>query len=247
MALPAAADGKTTLSADEQPRLDTTLAKLAALQPILGMARPSRPVTRQASMTGLCLAAGFRGSIAAVGSRPASTRARHGCGWRRAARHGIGPVEATGRLLARLQLRLADFDVIEINEAFAAQVLAVTRALGSRTTRACEPQWRGNRARASARRKRRAARAHAMRELECSGGRRALVTLCVASARASHLRWKAPDLSRDRTAPTAGNCRADSAQIGTRRGAILSRLGPQEIEHHERRQPERRRVDKEHG
>ena len=43
---------------------------------------------------------------------------------------GIGPVSAIGKLLARLQMPLADFDLIEINEAFAAQVLACTRALG---------------------------------------------------------------------------------------------------------------------
>ena len=43
---------------------------------------------------------------------------------------GLGPVPAIGRLLARLELALGDFDVIEINEAFAAQVLACTRALG---------------------------------------------------------------------------------------------------------------------
>jgi 3-oxoadipyl-CoA thiolase len=43
---------------------------------------------------------------------------------------GIGPVPAIGRLLGRLGLRLDDFSAIEVNEAFAAQVLAVTRALG---------------------------------------------------------------------------------------------------------------------
>jgi 3-oxoadipyl-CoA thiolase len=43
---------------------------------------------------------------------------------------GIGPVPAIRRLLARNGLDLADFDRIEINEAFAAQVLACTRALG---------------------------------------------------------------------------------------------------------------------
>jgi acetyl-CoA acyltransferase len=43
---------------------------------------------------------------------------------------GIGPVPATRRLLERLGLELADFQVIEINEAFAAQALAVTRQLG---------------------------------------------------------------------------------------------------------------------
>lgn len=43
---------------------------------------------------------------------------------------GIGPVEATRRVLKRARLSLADMDLIELNEAFAAQALAVTRQLG---------------------------------------------------------------------------------------------------------------------
>jgi 3-oxoadipyl-CoA thiolase len=43
---------------------------------------------------------------------------------------GIGPVPATEKLMARLHLKFADFDVIELNEAFAAQALAVLRGLG---------------------------------------------------------------------------------------------------------------------
>ncbi|HKN42177.1 MAG TPA: 3-oxoadipyl-CoA thiolase, partial [Sphingomicrobium sp.] len=43
---------------------------------------------------------------------------------------GIGPAPATEKLLARLSLNLADLDVIELNEAFAAQGLAVMRQLG---------------------------------------------------------------------------------------------------------------------
>ncbi|RQP14234.1 MAG: 3-oxoadipyl-CoA thiolase [Chryseobacterium sp.] len=43
---------------------------------------------------------------------------------------GIGPVEATRKLLKRLDLTLDDIDIIELNEAFAAQALAVTRSLG---------------------------------------------------------------------------------------------------------------------
>jgi len=43
---------------------------------------------------------------------------------------GIGPAPACGKLLARLKLSINNIDVIELNEAFAAQVLAVTRALG---------------------------------------------------------------------------------------------------------------------
>ena len=43
---------------------------------------------------------------------------------------GIGPVPATEQVLARTGLRLDQMDVIELNEAFAAQVLACLRALG---------------------------------------------------------------------------------------------------------------------
>jgi acetyl-CoA C-acetyltransferase len=43
---------------------------------------------------------------------------------------GIGPVDASAMALARAGLTLSDMDVIELNEAFAAQVLAVTRSWG---------------------------------------------------------------------------------------------------------------------
>jgi len=43
---------------------------------------------------------------------------------------GVGPVPATRKLMERLGLRLDDFEVIELNEAFAAQSLAVLRQLG---------------------------------------------------------------------------------------------------------------------
>src|SRR3546814_17537232 len=43
---------------------------------------------------------------------------------------GSGPVPATRKLMARLGLKIEDFDAIELNEAFASQSLAVLRALG---------------------------------------------------------------------------------------------------------------------
>jgi acetyl-CoA acetyltransferase len=93
---------------------------------------------------------------------------------------GIGPVEATARLLHRLRLRLDDFDVIEINEAFAAQVLAVTRALGLPDDAAhVNPNGGaialGHPLGASGAR----LALTALRQLERTGGRRALVALCV--------------------------------------------------------------------
>jgi acetyl-CoA acetyltransferase len=43
---------------------------------------------------------------------------------------GIGPAPASEKLLKRFGIKITDFDVIELNEAFAAQALAVTRQLG---------------------------------------------------------------------------------------------------------------------
>jgi 3-oxoadipyl-CoA thiolase len=43
---------------------------------------------------------------------------------------GIGPVPAVEKLVARLGLKIGDFDVVELNEAFASQALAVLRGLG---------------------------------------------------------------------------------------------------------------------
>jgi 3-oxoadipyl-CoA thiolase len=119
------------LLADEQPRPDTTADKLAALAPILG---PGTTITAgnasglndgacalllasesAATRWGLVPRARVLG-LAAAGVPPRTM--------------GIGPVPAIGRLLGRLGLRLDDFSAIEVNEAFAAQVLAVTRALG---------------------------------------------------------------------------------------------------------------------
>ena len=70
-------------------------------------------------------------AVDALGPDAARPRARHGCG-RRAAAHdghraGAGDRQAAGTAAVS---SLNDFDTIEINEAFAAQVLAVTRALG---------------------------------------------------------------------------------------------------------------------
>ena len=43
---------------------------------------------------------------------------------------GIGPVPATQKLLAQLNIGVGDIDIIELNEAFAAQAIAVLRDLG---------------------------------------------------------------------------------------------------------------------
>ena len=93
---------------------------------------------------------------------------------------GIGPVPATERLLARLRCTLADFDVIELNEAFAAQALAVLRRLGvgdgdSRVNPNGGAIALGHPLGMSGAR----LVTTALNQLEASGGRRALCTMCI--------------------------------------------------------------------
>jgi 3-oxoadipyl-CoA thiolase len=116
---------------DEHPRPDTTLEALERLKPLLG---PETTITA-GNASGLNDGAG----ALIVASEDAATR--HGleplarvAGMASAGvpprTMGLGPVPALRKLLAREGHTLADYDVIEINEAFAAQVLACTRALG---------------------------------------------------------------------------------------------------------------------
>ena len=124
-------NGSVDFEHDEQPRPDTSLERLASLKPLLGA---------DTSITA-GNASGLNDGAAAV--LLASREALETHGLKPLARiigmasagvaprvMGIGPVPAIGKLLARTGLALADFDRIEINEAFAAQVLACTRALG---------------------------------------------------------------------------------------------------------------------
>jgi 3-oxoadipyl-CoA thiolase len=93
---------------------------------------------------------------------------------------GIGPVPATRRLLGRLGLELADFQVIEINEAFAAQALAVTRQLGLADD-AVHVNPNGGAIALGHPLGMSGARlvTTAINALERSGGRRALCTMCI--------------------------------------------------------------------
>jgi 3-oxoadipyl-CoA thiolase len=175
-----APDG-STITADEQPRPDTALTRLAALAPILGPGTSITAGNASGINDGAC--ALLVAAEIAVARWNLVPRARvlgmAACGVPPRVM-GIGPVGATQKLLARLRLRLEDFDVIEINEAFAAQVLAVTRALGLPDDAAhVNPNGGaialGHPLGASGAR----LVLTALRQLERSGGRRALVTLCV--------------------------------------------------------------------
>ncbi|MFC5576588.1 3-oxoadipyl-CoA thiolase [Lysobacter niabensis] len=119
------------LEADEQPRADTSLAKLAALAPLLGDGTTITAGNASGLNDGACallLASGE--AVARCNLVPRARVLGMAAAGVAPRTMGIGPVPAIGKLLKRLQLSLDDFDTIEINEAFAAQVLAVTRGLG---------------------------------------------------------------------------------------------------------------------
>src|SRR5258706_3828689 len=121
----------TTLSIDEGPRRDTSLDKLAALEPafVAGgtvTAGNSSPLNDGASGAVLMSAEKAR----EMGVQPRARVLAMAVTGVAPEIMGIGPVEAARRALARANLQLADIDVIELNEAFAAQSLAVVRELG---------------------------------------------------------------------------------------------------------------------
>jgi 3-oxoadipyl-CoA thiolase len=170
-----------TVEQDEHPRADTTLASLASLKASF---REGGTVTAgNASGVNDGAAALLMASGAAVRRHGLTPLARVvGIATAGVAPRvmGIGPVPATQKLLAQTGLRIGDFDVIELNEAFAAQGLAVLRALGLPDDGEHVNAYGGA-----------IALGHplgmsgvrlaltAIRQLHRTGGRRALCTMCI--------------------------------------------------------------------
>lgn len=119
------------VSRDEQPRPDTTIEGLARLRPIV---RPTGTVTAgNASGVNDGACALLIASSAAVSKFGLTPRARVVASAAAGVLPrvmGIGPVPATHKVLGRAKLEVSQMDVIELNEAFAAQALAVLRDLG---------------------------------------------------------------------------------------------------------------------
>jgi acetyl-CoA C-acetyltransferase len=122
--------GKGTVTDDEHPRPDTTLERLAELKPVFReggsvTAGNSSGITDGAAAMLLMSAS----RAEAEGRQPLARII--GMSWAGVPPEimGIGPVPATKKVLERTGLSLADIDLIEINEAFAAQVLACEREL----------------------------------------------------------------------------------------------------------------------
>ena len=115
---------------DEHPRPDVTSDTLARLKPAFSSAADATVTAGNASGVNdgasalLVVAGGSRPS-----TRPFARVVASAVAGVDPARMGIGPVPAVRKVLARAGLRMADIDLVELNEAFAAQVLACIREL----------------------------------------------------------------------------------------------------------------------
>lgn len=170
--------GVVAFDTDEHPK-ETSLEKLAGLKAVFqrdGTVTAGNASGINDGAAALVLA---RGDAArAAGLTPAFRLLGHAVAGVRPEVMGIGPVPAVQALLARTGLAAGDFDVIESNEAFAAQALAVNQQLGLDPARV-NPNGGA------------IALGHpvgatgaiitlkAMEELRRSGGHRALVTMCI--------------------------------------------------------------------
>ncbi len=119
---------------DEHPRADTTIERLARLEPVMSAADPEATVTAgnasgQNDGAAVCVVTTHE-RAAKLRIRPLARLVSWAVAGVAPATMGIGPVPSTQKALERARLSLDDVDLIELNEAFASQVLACTREWG---------------------------------------------------------------------------------------------------------------------
>ncbi|HKB51983.1 MAG TPA: acetyl-CoA C-acyltransferase [Solirubrobacterales bacterium] len=119
------------VDADEGPRPDASLEKMAALRPVF---REGGTVTAGNASTlndgAACLLVASEAGVKKLGAEPLARVLASGVAGVDPAYMGIGPAVAVPRALAAAGLSLGQIDLIELNEAFASQVLACARELG---------------------------------------------------------------------------------------------------------------------
>ena len=123
---------EVALDRDEHPREDANLAQLSGLRAVMAKDDPQATVTAgnasgQNDGAACCIVAD-RAAADRLGLKPLARFVTWAAAGVHPATMGIGPVPATEKALQRAGLALKDVDLIELNEAFAAQVLAVTRS-----------------------------------------------------------------------------------------------------------------------
>jgi acetyl-CoA acetyltransferase family protein len=119
------------IDTDEHPRPDTTAQKLAALRPVFR----ERGTVTAGSASGIndgaaAILIASREAARELGVPPLARLGASAVAGLNPATMGLGPIPATRKALAREGISVADLDLIELNEAFAAQALPCIRELG---------------------------------------------------------------------------------------------------------------------
>ena len=127
-------DGVKMVDTDEHPRPDVTMESLAGLKPVRLKIDAESTVTAgnasgQNDGAAVCIVT-TREKAEQLGLKPLARLVTWAAAGVEPERMGIGPVPAVNKAFARSGLSLKDIDLIELNEAFAAQVLACTTQLG---------------------------------------------------------------------------------------------------------------------
>jgi len=169
-----------TISADEHPRPGSSLEALRGLRPLIegGQVTAGNASGLNDGASALIIGSGEIGEKS--GARPCARMLAGAIAGVEPRVMGLGPVPASRKALERAGLSLADMDVIEINEAFAVQVLGCLKQMGIAYD---DPRVNPNGGAVAVGHPLGASGARilmtALRQLERSGGRNALVTMCI--------------------------------------------------------------------
>lgn len=172
--------GVVLFQEDEHVRASTTLETLAGMKPAFkkdgGTVTAGNASGINDGASAVVLAAGER--VAALGLKPLARLVGYAHAGVEPAYMGIGPVPATRKVLERTGLKLTDIDVIEANEAFAAQACAVAQELGFDPAKV-NPNGSGISLGHPVGATGAIITTKAIAELHRTGGRYALVTMCI--------------------------------------------------------------------
>ena len=172
--------GTTLFDTDEHVRANTTLEVLASMKPAFkkegGTVTAGNASGINDGAAAVLLASGER--VGALGLKPLARLVGYAHAGVEPAYMGIGPVPATRKVLERTGLKLSDIDVIEANEAFAAQACAVAKELGFDPAKV-NPNGSGISLGHPVGATGAIITTKAIAELHRTGGRYALVTMCI--------------------------------------------------------------------
>jgi acetyl-CoA C-acetyltransferase len=172
--------GTVLFDTDEHVRADTTVETLAKMKPAFkkegGVVTAGNASGINDGAAAVVLAEGARAK--ALGLKPLARLVGYAHAGVEPAYMGIGPVPATRKVLERTGLKVADLDVIESNEAFAAQACAVVKELGLDPAKV-NPNGSGISLGHPVGATGTIITVKAIAELQRTGGRYALVTMCI--------------------------------------------------------------------